>query len=159
MSMIDIETPASLETDAKAQAIREKSEEVRGSLAGRVADLKVRVDELFDWSHYVREHPWVVASLAGAVGYALAPRLRGRPEDNGKSPRSPAPPIRATPTTPPPSVSVHPANNDSVQIGDVLGEIALQAAMTFVAQQAVRYMTGFLAPSPTTAGSDDHERQ
>jgi hypothetical protein len=142
MSILDagVQTAPSEQT-ALAQEIQEKSEEVRSSLAGRVLELKDQVDQLFDWSHYVCEHPWAIASLAGALGYALAPALRRRTAENDESSLHGS-------SSPPRLAAIDDKSSGPFQFGGMLSEIALQTAVAFTARQAAKYVAGILNGDP-----------
>ncbi|TWT91099.1 hypothetical protein Mal64_14980 [Pseudobythopirellula maris] len=66
-------------SDAEAEAIRLRMQDVRRQLHDDVVVVREQVSDAFDWRTYVERYPLVTVGAAAALGYFLMPKRRPTP--------------------------------------------------------------------------------
>jgi hypothetical protein len=58
----------------RADAVRERMQQLRCEIDGDMEDMAASARTMVDWKHYVKTHPWVCLGAAVALGFLIVPK-------------------------------------------------------------------------------------
>jgi hypothetical protein len=137
--------------EQRIQEIRQRMQQMRGSLCRDMTDVVRSAHTLTDWRRYVASSPWVFLAAAAAMGYWIAPRTSKSSSslsDDREQHNIPAPPndeLRDTPRAGMFGKAVR-----------TLSSAAMRGVLAYVGQSVVQRFSNQTNPMSNTNGEASH---